>query len=406
MMGLPPGPEEARLARLSPEGLQRATFAAVRAVVARLMERGPTVLALEDLHWADPTSLRLTEELAALAADGPLLVLATRRPEPDPGVSDLESSLAADAQCPLRTVELSPFARGGRAGLGPVAHRPGRRRSGHRGHVRGRRGQPAVLGGTALLTGRDGRPGQGRDGLAPQRHRRHGGPRGVGAPHPLPGGPARPEAREVIISASVLGREFGLSFLAAVAEVEGGLGSGLAELCATGLLTEVRQGPEPAYRFRHALIQEAIYGGMVRSQRRQLHARAAWGLEAASAERLEEVAAVLGYHYAAAGGNRAGGPLLRAGRLTTPCRSFANEEAITSFRAGIEVADLEGPVSEDMAQAAIVLRAKLAQVFWRTGRTGEAREVLGEAVRLVGQGDALQRVPCPDPIGKGGDRRI
>ena len=57
--------EEAQLARLSPEGLQRATFAAVRAVVARLISRGPTVLVLEDLHWADPTSLRLTEELAS-----------------------------------------------------------------------------------------------------------------------------------------------------------------------------------------------------------------------------------------------------------------------------------------------------------------------------------------------------
>ena len=71
--------------------------------------RGPTVLVLEDLHWADPISLRLTEELAALAADGPLLLLATRRPEPDPGVSGLESAFAADAACPLRRVELSPL---------------------------------------------------------------------------------------------------------------------------------------------------------------------------------------------------------------------------------------------------------------------------------------------------------
>ena len=55
------------------------------------------MLVLEDLHWADPTSLRLTEELAALAADGPLLLLATRRPEPDPGVSGLESALEAEA---------------------------------------------------------------------------------------------------------------------------------------------------------------------------------------------------------------------------------------------------------------------------------------------------------------------
>jgi adenylate cyclase len=43
MMGLPPGPEEARLARLSPEGLQRATFASVYAVMARMVDMGPTV---------------------------------------------------------------------------------------------------------------------------------------------------------------------------------------------------------------------------------------------------------------------------------------------------------------------------------------------------------------------------
>ena len=101
MMGLRAGPEGARLARLSPEGLQRATFAAVGAVMARLAATGPTVLVLEDLHWADPTSLRLTEELAALARDAPLLLLATRRPEPDPGVSALESALEASSPVPV-----------------------------------------------------------------------------------------------------------------------------------------------------------------------------------------------------------------------------------------------------------------------------------------------------------------
>ncbi len=63
VMGLPAGPNEGHLARLSPEGLQRATFGAVSAVVARLVATGPTILALEDLHWADPTSLKLTGSL-------------------------------------------------------------------------------------------------------------------------------------------------------------------------------------------------------------------------------------------------------------------------------------------------------------------------------------------------------
>src|SRR5208282_4620282 len=60
-----------------------------------------------------------------------------------------------------------------------------------------------------------------------------------------------PWPAEVIISASVLGREFTWSALAAAVEPEGVLGTALAELCATGLLTQVRQEPEAAYRFRH-----------------------------------------------------------------------------------------------------------------------------------------------------------
>ena len=101
MMGLRSGLAGARLARLTPEGLQRATFAALSAAMARLAAIGPTVLVLEDLHWADPTSLRLTEELAALAQDAPLLLLATRRPEPDPGVSALESALETTPTVPV-----------------------------------------------------------------------------------------------------------------------------------------------------------------------------------------------------------------------------------------------------------------------------------------------------------------
>jgi DNA-binding SARP family transcriptional activator len=46
---------------------------------ARLVAAGPVVLVLEDLHWADPTSLRLTLDLAGLAAGRRLLVLATSR---------------------------------------------------------------------------------------------------------------------------------------------------------------------------------------------------------------------------------------------------------------------------------------------------------------------------------------
>ena len=190
--GPTPSPQEAHLARLSPEGLQRATFAAVSAVVAQLAKRGPTVLVLEDLHWADPISLRLTEELAALAADGPVLLLATRRPEPDPGVSDLESALESNAPLPAAQRRALTPARRSRTGAGPVPNRPrsGRRRN--RSDVRRRRGQPALLGRTAHL--RWSRRGAlVRDGTAWRFGGSAGtrGSRGVGASHPVAGRPAR-----------------------------------------------------------------------------------------------------------------------------------------------------------------------------------------------------------------------
>jgi tetratricopeptide (TPR) repeat protein len=357
------------------------------------------VLVLEDLHWADPISLRLTGELAALAADGPLLLLATRRPEPDPGVSGLERALEADADCPLRKVELSALPKQAERALARFLIGSGAGEGVIEAMCAGVEGNPLFLEERLVSLVETGVL------VKDETTWRLSGSAGTEVPEVLERlvrsrvDRLGPQAREVIISASVLGREFGLSFLAAVAEVEGELATGLGELCATGLLTEVRQGPEPTYRFRHALIQEAIYEGMVRSQRRRLHARAAWGLEAASAERLEEVAAVLGHHYAAGGeSERAVHYMEVAGDHAASV--FANEEAITSFRSGMKIADQEAPGSQEMARAAIALRAKLGQVLWHTWRNGEAREVLGEAIRLGGPGDALQRADSLIVLGR------
>ncbi len=110
-----------------------------------------------------------------------------------------------------------------------------------------------------------------------------------------------PIAREVVIAASVLGPEFPLSALKAVTEMPDELTAAVNELCHAGLLLEPHSWPEPVYRFRHALIQEATYGGLLRSRRRQLHARAAWGLEALSSRKARR-------------GRRGPGASLRHGR--------------------------------------------------------------------------------------------
>ena len=66
--------------------------------------------------------------------------------------------------------------------------------------------------------------------------------------------------------------------------------------------------------------------------------------------------------------------------------SFANDEAISSFRSALEIAG-EGA-------AAVELQAELANVLWRTGRRGQAREAFQAALRAAPAGDTLRRRTC------------
>ena len=75
-----PLPEDRR-AKFPPEELRRRQLAAMTAWVLAGARSQPVVLAFEDLHWADPTSLDLLRALAERGAQSPLLVVATTRPE-------------------------------------------------------------------------------------------------------------------------------------------------------------------------------------------------------------------------------------------------------------------------------------------------------------------------------------
>jgi DNA-binding SARP family transcriptional activator/tetratricopeptide (TPR) repeat protein len=388
MMDLSAG---AALATMRPLDLQRETFAAVRGVVARLAQAGPTVLALEDLHWADATSLRLTERLADLVLEKPLLILVTRRPHPDPGVSALEDALGAALGANLLHIGLGPLVPDAELRLATILVGDGAAPGAVDAVRAGSEGNPLFLEerlfsmiNTGALVG-----GPGHWYLA----------EGVSVDVPevlermvrsrvdrLSEG-----AREVVRAASVIGVEPGLALLAASCDASDELAMHLREAAAAGLLGELANAPEPTYRFRHALVQEAVYRGMLRAERRLLHGRCAWALESLSQGRLPEVAGMLARHFAAAAEDQqavhyfelAGDHALAA---------FANDEAITVFRSALEIAERKTSHSEAMSGSALGLRGKLAQVLWRVRRRDEARAVLQDAIRLAGHADVHQRV--------------
>ena len=72
---------EGRASKLGPEELRRRQLAAMTTWVLTGARSQPVVLAFEDLHWADPTSLDLVRALAERGGQAPLFVIATARPE-------------------------------------------------------------------------------------------------------------------------------------------------------------------------------------------------------------------------------------------------------------------------------------------------------------------------------------
>ena len=104
-----PLPED-RVAKLAPEELRRRQMAAMTAWILAAARTQAIVLAFEDLHWADPTSLDLMRALAERAAQAPLLIIATTRPEFRPPWS-VRSHHRVISLSPLDRVEVATMVR-------------------------------------------------------------------------------------------------------------------------------------------------------------------------------------------------------------------------------------------------------------------------------------------------------
>jgi class 3 adenylate cyclase len=101
---------EDRPAKLAPEELRRRQLAAMTAWILAAARTQAVVLAFEDLHWADPTSLDLMRTLAERGALAPLLIVATARPEFRPAWS-VRSHHSAISLSPLDSVQIGKMVR-------------------------------------------------------------------------------------------------------------------------------------------------------------------------------------------------------------------------------------------------------------------------------------------------------
>jgi predicted ATPase len=200
-------------------------------------------------------------------------------------------------------------------------------------------------------------------------------------------------ANEIAQIGSVIGREFSYEIVEAVAQrTEAELRSALDRLSAAGLLFCRGTPPYSSYLFKHALIQDAAYGTLLRGRRQALHARTATVLEGRFGELVERQPELLAHHLTGAGDpERAVGQWLKAG-LHAAGRS-AHREAIAHLERGISL--LPGvPDTPDRDSVEIDLQLALGMSSIRAkgmispsvreayGRAGELAEKHHDQVRL------------------------
>ncbi len=325
------------------EAYQERLLDTIGRFLATLAEEGPTVVCLQDLHFADASSLRLIRRLLA-APPTPVLFLCNYRPGPELDDMAREITLRDFSSRQTRQLVVSLLAE----------HAPPDNLL--RLVEAQAEGNPFFIEELINALVENGELVQKDTGWTLQR-----GSDAIRVPSTIRGLIAAridgldDDSRRVLRRAAVLGREFIPDVLDRVLEGEPNLGRCLGKLVDADLLRIKRRQPELLYGFKHALTQEVAYVGLLRTERVELHGRAAVATESLLADRIPEFVETLALHFMRGGiTDRAVHYLVEAGKKATS--RYALDEATAHFQQAYQLlADRPRTASEDHALVELLL---------------------------------------------------
>jgi tetratricopeptide (TPR) repeat protein len=193
------------------------------------------------------------------------------------------------------------------------------------------------------------------------------------------------EAKAVAQLGAALGREFPYALLEAIATMrKGALREGLGRLVQAELAYQRGLPPQATYTFKHALVQDTAYASLLESQRKELHGRIADALEARFAERVARAPEEIARHCEQAGRTeQAIAHYQRAGERAT--QRSAHVESVAHFERAIALLRTL-PESRERNRQEIRLRLALGAPLQATRGMydAEVEEAYGRALELSG----------------------
>ncbi|MGB6542777.1 MAG: AAA family ATPase [Xanthobacteraceae bacterium] len=205
-------------------------------------------------------------------------------------------------------------------------------------------------------------------------------------------------AKDVAQIGAAIGREFSHALLGAVAgKPEAELAPALERLIAAGLLFRQGVSPHATYLFKHALVQEAAYGTLLRQPRRGLHARIAETLESQFTEISENQPELLARHCTEAGlFEKAVGLWGKAGQRSVARSALV--EAVSQFTRALEQVATLPPTPARRREQIKLQVALITPLMYVKGYAAVETKAAAERARLlIEQAEALGE-PTEDPL--------
>jgi class 3 adenylate cyclase len=331
----------------------------------------PMIMVLEDLHWSDSASEELLAKIVSIDEPVQLLILHTRRPEYHPPW-EREPHVALLPLSPLSVGETTLIAKE-RLGVDkldePLAKLISEKAEGNalfaeeianflieRGIVR--RSAAALDFDTAAAAAA--LPESVQSLLASRIDR------------------LAPPDRVLLQTAAVVGRRFDPDLVAGVSDLNGSAGSSFAAMEGLDLIYPADGSGD--YIFKHALVRDALYNGLLTSSRAALHLKVAEELERRGVNRLTEIAEVLAHHYAATSRvDKAFTYLAMAGHKSLDVHSIL--EAEKHYRLALEIFEKHPKCADRSSVARVVVR--LLEALTNKGEGFEVRRVARKFMPFV-----------------------
>lgn len=325
---------------LEGEELKRAIYKELSTTLELLVGEKPTILAIDDLHWADPASVEFFIHLFQLADKIPILFICAFRPERYSPAWKVKQTAESKFSHRYLEVELSPLSEDDSGELVDklltVSELPEELRK-------------------LILKKSDGNPFFVEEVIRtliesevvvrdPAKNKWHAtkSVEDISIPSNLQAlltariDRLEDTAKHILQLASVIGRSFYYQVLNTINDATVELDAELNNLLRLELILENAREPYLEYVFRHALTQETAYNTILLRHRREFHRRVGEALLLLYPERIEDFSTVLGHHFYLARDQRALEFFRKEGDAAL--RLYANQEAATYYNRAIEVA--------------------------------------------------------------------